>query len=228
MLQYSTMDPVVAPKTNPAAWAGLPFQSKTYIVVLYHALSTILGILSTAMELLAAVVAFLTCSMKPFEFMTRWMLLLEIELYNGLVDRTVIEDHGYFRQSTSKRIFVHFELGSGTATSSIEGYRMSSHVSTHMLLYFGGAKLLISFAVLISCLVPFVIGIYYVITSSHNDPLLQTILMNLVAGVGFIYFGCASSSVLAEWTLGITRAVCSEPFASYEYLHAILPHDEDI
>ncbi|EQC26114.1 hypothetical protein SDRG_16064 [Saprolegnia diclina VS20] len=217
---------VAAPKPRAAAstaWIGLPFQVASYRVLLYLVLNMLLAILSAALVLTFGLVSLLLCTDAPVVQTTHWMALLEVELYNRLVDSTAIHDHGVFHQSSSKRIFVHFELGSGTATSSMEGFRMTHAVSRAMLAYFGGGKLLVAATALVSPGTLLLAG-GYSLASIAYVPLLEPLLLRLGAGLVFVYLGSFALHATAEWTLGLTRSLCSEPFASYEYLHGILPH----
>ncbi|OQR91674.1 hypothetical protein ACHHYP_04470 [Achlya hypogyna] len=222
-MKYGTATEV-APAVSPAAWAALPLQASTYRVLVYLVLNALLAVLSCALLLVFGVVSALLCSDAPVIQTTHWMVLLEVELYNRLVDRTIAEDRGsLLRQSTSKRIFVHFELGSGTATSSMEGYRMTHGVSTRMLVYFGGGKLVVAGAALVLPALLLATG-GYCLASVAACPalLLAPLLLRVGAGVVLVYLGCFALHALADWTLALTRGLCSEPFASYEYLHGIL------
>ncbi|KDO23772.1 hypothetical protein SPRG_10549 [Saprolegnia parasitica CBS 223.65] len=217
---------VAAPKARaakPTAWIGLPFQGASYRVLLYLVLNVLLAILSAALVLTFGLFSLLLCTDAPVVQTTHWMVLLEVELYNRLIDFTARHDDGAFRQSSSKRIFVHFELGSGTATSSMEGFRMTHGVSKAMLVYFGGGKLLVAAMALVSPSILLTAGAYC-LASLVSVPPVEPLLLRLGAGVVCVYLGCAALHATAEWTLRLTRCLCSEPFASYEYLHGILPH----
>ncbi|KAF0694158.1 Aste57867_14945 [Aphanomyces stellatus] len=210
--------PISSPiSTHPPSpccrWLARPLSARAFGLLFFHFLHVLLGLLAPLATLASCLASIVAPQSHPILRTANAVAIVDINWHNAMVD--VLDDATVVPSTYCRRIFVHFDLGAGAATSAIEGHRMRP-VSRRTVLFFAVAKLPLALFCSVLPLLAYVAALLLLLLGwPHAE--MQARVIGLVG----IYGAIGLLDAAGDFATGVTRHVCSESFVSFEYLHAV-------